>query len=133
MESANRLSLAEEIGLLLDLSAAIDEEDFIQNFMFLIREESTDEVIEIADWEITSSSVASSEISTLIDYLLDLKLIEYSSNPGYRLTEKGKQILLSDIPDDVKGAYIENYHKVRTIGTKKDMAKTAKKRYFKSI
>lgn len=91
MEPTNKLSMAEEIGILLDLSFPIDKEDLIQNFMFLIREDNANNVITIADWEVTSSSLASPEISTLIDYLLDLELIEYSSNPGYRLTEKGKK------------------------------------------
>lgn len=125
--------MAEEIGILLDLSFPFDEEDFIQNFMFLIRKDNANNVITITDWEVTSSSIASPEISTLIDYLLDLELIEYSSNPGYRLTEKGKKVLLTDIPIDTRKEYIENCNKVVTLGTKKEIAKVAKKQYFESL
>lgn len=50
-------------------------------------------VIEIKEWEVTFSSIASPEISILIDCLLDMQLIEYFSNPGNKLTEAEKKFV----------------------------------------
>jgi len=130
MKEKRRLSLAEELGMLIDRMEEVEKEDFIQSYVFLIRKEGLEEVEEKLHWEATSTAVASAKISTLIDYLLDLNLLEYSLNPGYVLTKEGRKILLEDIPTNLKDAYNACYEKVAALGTNEEIARKAKLRYL---
>ncbi|KYK33894.1 MAG: hypothetical protein HXS46_16255 [Theionarchaea archaeon] len=126
MKEERRLSLAEELGMLIDRMKEVEKEDFIQSYMFLIRKEGLEEVEEELHWEVTSTAVASAEISILIDYLLDLNLLEYSSNPGYVLTEEGRRILLEDIPTDLRDTYSACYEKVAALGNNEKITRKAR-------
>ncbi|MGC1122034.1 MAG: hypothetical protein WBA22_13165 [Candidatus Methanofastidiosia archaeon] len=130
MKEKRRLSLAEELGMLIDKLEGVEKEDLIQCYVFLIRKEGLEEVEEELQWEATSTAVASAEISLLIDYLLDLNLLEYSSNPGYVLTKEGRRILLEDIPPELKDAYDVYYEKVAALGDSEEILRKAKMRYL---
>ena len=130
MKEKRCLSLAEEIGILIDKMGEVEKEDFIQSHIFLMREEGLEEVEENLHWGATSTTVASAKISNLIDYLLDLNLLKYSSNPGYALTEEGRKILLRDIPTELMDAYNACYEKVAALGNNEEISKEAKLRYL---
>lgn len=130
MKERRSLSLAEELGILIDKMEGAEKEDFIQSYVFLIRDDGLEEVEEELDWEATSTSVGSAKISVLIDYLLDLNLLEYSSNPGYVLTEEGRRVLLEDIPEDLRNAYSKHYEKIAALGDNSEITRIAKKRYL---
>jgi len=130
MKEKRRLSLAEELGMLIDRMEEVEREDFIQSYVFLIRKEGLEEVEEKLYWEATSTAVASAKISTLIDYLLDLNLLEYSLNPGYVLTKEGRRILLEDIPTDLRDTYNACYEKVAALGNNEEITREAKVRYL---
>lgn len=130
MKEKRRLSLAEELGMLIDRMEEVEREDFIQSYVFLIRKEGLEEVEEQLYWEATSTAVASAKISTLIDYLLDLNLLEYSLNPGYVLTKEGRRILLEDIPTDLRDTYNAYYEKVAALGNNEEITREAKLRYL---
>jgi len=133
MRDDKKLSIAEEIGLLMEKLNETEKEDTIQSCIFLIREENVEEVEEELDWDITSTSVVSSKVSILIDHLLNFDLLKYSSNPGYVLTEEGKKVLLKDIPADIKEAYGKHIEKIIEIGDNEEIIKLAKKKYLKKI
>lgn len=124
------LSLAEEIAVLVEKMGSAEKEDFIQSYIYLIREENPEEVAEQLDWEATSTSVASAKISILIDYLLELDLLEYSSNPGYRLTKEGRRILLHDIPKELWNKYSDRYESIAALGDNKEIVKIARRKYL---
>jgi hypothetical protein len=130
MKEKRRLSLAEEVGMLIDKLEVVEKEDLIQCYIFLIRKGGLEEVEEELQWEATSTAVASPEISVLIDYLLDLNLLEYSSNPGYVLTKEGRRILLEDIPSELKNAYNVYYEKVAALGDGEEILREARIRYL---
>lgn len=133
MKEAKKLSIAEEIGLLMEKLNETEKEDTIQSCIFLIREENVEEVEEELDWDITSTSVVSSKVSILIDQLLAFDLLKYSQNPGYVLTEEGKKVLLKDIPKDIKKSYSKHIEKIIEIGDNEEIIKLAKKKYLQKI
>ena len=130
MKERKGLSLAEEMGILLEKMKGPEKEDFIQSYLYLIREEKPEEVKTELSWEVTSTSVASAQISVLIDHLFAFGLMEYSSNPGYMLTEKGKKILLKDIPEDLKNKYSERCERIACLGDNTEIVKVARKKYL---
>jgi hypothetical protein len=129
MKEEKILSLAEELGMVIEEMEGAEKEDFIQSYIFLIRERGLEGVEEV-DWEVTSTSVASAKISILIDYLLDLNLLEYSSNPGYILTREGRSVLLRDIPEDIREDYRKRCQEIATIGDGAQIVKTARQKYL---
>lgn len=130
METRRRLSLAKEFGLLVDTLGA-EKEDIIQSYIFLIRgEEEAEEVVEELNWNITPISVNSTKISTLIDQLIECGLLRVSSNPGYVLTEEGRELLLKNIPEDLKKRYNEYIESINDLGDRNEIVKIAKVKYL---
>jgi hypothetical protein len=125
------LSLAEEVGIIIEEMKAPEKEDFIQSFLYLLREEEPEEAKEQLNWEVTSTSVASVKVSILIDYLLDLNLIKYSSNPGYFLTDEGRRILLNDISPQLRAKYGERCKRTSSFGDNTQIMKIAKEKYLR--
>lgn len=130
MAERRRISLAEELGLLVEMLKEAEKEDVIQSYIFLIRDEGTEEVDEELDWELTQTAVASAKVSIQIDYLLDFNLLKYSLNPGYMLTEEGKKILLKNIPKDVKKKYNERIEKIADLGNNREIVRIAREKYL---
>lgn len=130
MKERRGLSLAEELGILIDKMEGAEKEDFIQSYVFLIRDDGLEDVEEELDWEVTSTSVASAKISVLIDYLFALNLLEYSSNPGYILTKEGRRVLLKDIPKDLRDTYGKHYEKIAALGDRTQITKIARQKYL---
>ncbi|MGD2250214.1 MAG: hypothetical protein PVF58_17575 [Candidatus Methanofastidiosia archaeon] len=130
MKEKKLLSLAEELGMLINRMKNVKKEDFIQSYIFLIRTKGFKKVKEELHWEATSTAVASVEISILIDYLLELNLLEYSSILGYVLTDEGRKILLKDIPKTLTDTYNEHYEKVAALGTNEEITRKAKIKYL---
>jgi len=133
MRKDKKLSIAEEIGLLMEKLSETEKEDIIQSYLYLVREENLKDIVEELEWDITSTSVASPSITILIDLLLDFKLLEYSPNPGYRLTKGGKELLLRDISEEVKNSYSACIEKIVQIGDDKKVVKEARKKYIEKM
>lgn len=129
MEVTKKLSLAKELGLLVERLGA-EKEDVIQSYMFLVGEEDAEEVAEELEWEITPISVTSAEISILIDQLTDCGLLRFSSNPGYMLTEEGRELLLGDVPEELRKKYNARIEKINALGEKNEIVKIAKEKYL---
>jgi hypothetical protein len=74
--------------------------------------------------------VAAFNSSELVDYLLDLNLLEYSPNPGYILTREGRSVLLKDIPEDIRKDYRKRCQEIATIGDSAQIVRTARQEYL---
>lgn len=130
MDPRKKLSLVEEFSLLVEKLGA-EREDVIQSYIFLIREEGAEEVAEELNWDVTSTSVGSAKISILIDQLMDCGLLKFSSNPGYMLTEEGRELLLKNIPENLRKKYTERIERIGNLGDRNEIVKIAKKKYLK--
>lgn len=129
MESKRKLSLAKEFGLLVDRLGA-EKEDVIQSYIFLMRKDDAEEIAEDLNWDVTSTSVGSAKISILIDQLMDCGLLKFSSSTGYRLTEEGKELLLRNIPENLRKRYIELIEEIDALEDRNEIVKIAKKMYL---
>lgn len=127
---SRKLSLANELGLLLN-NLEIEKEEVIQSFMYLIREEGAEDLTENLSWRLPSISVNSPKVSLLIYQLIDFNLVKFSRNPGYFLTERGKELLLGDIPEDLVKKYNEHIERVRALGEYNVIVSIARDKYLK--
>lgn len=124
------LSLAKEVGLLVDTLGA-EKEGVIQSYVFLIREEKdAKEIVEEVDWSMAPTAVTSAKISVLIDQLIEFGLLKVSSNPGYVLTEKGRKMLLRNISGTLKERYKEYIETISNLGDRNNIVKIAKEKYL---
>lgn len=125
------LGLTEELVLILDKMGEINNEDIIQSYLYLIREKKGEEINgENIPWDVSSTAVISPKISFLLYVMIDDNLIQCKKNPGYILTEKGKNELLKKIPKEIRKKYDTYIDEITELGNCDEIVKIAKNQFL---